>query len=99
MWKAIVAGLLLGAAVSGLSLPLTGQREAFDANPAWHLTATFLAGALGTLPAPRFWSPSAKSASLPATGSSPCSADRTSSLHSGSKRSWRSDVMYLYETQ
>jgi hypothetical protein len=55
MWKVIVAGLLLGAAVSGLSLPLTGQREAFDASPAWYLTATFLAGALATLPAPRFW--------------------------------------------
>ena len=55
MWKVIVAGLLLGAAVSGLSLPLTGQREAFDASPAWYLTAAFLAGALATLPAPRFW--------------------------------------------
>lgn len=55
MWKVIALGLLLGAAVSGLSLPLTGQREAFDAGPAWYLTATFLAGALATLPAPRFW--------------------------------------------
>lgn len=55
MWKVIALGLLLGAAVSGLSLPLTGQREAFDASPAYYLTAAFLAGALATLPAPRFW--------------------------------------------
>jgi hypothetical protein len=46
MWKVIALGLLLGAAVSGLSLPLTGQREAFDASPASYLTAAFLA--LGT---------------------------------------------------
>lgn len=54
-WKVIALGLILGAAVSGLSLPLTGQREAFDASPAYYLTAAFLAGALATLPAPRFW--------------------------------------------
>jgi hypothetical protein len=55
MWKVILLGLTLGAAVSGLSLPLTGQREAFDASPAYYLCAVFLAGALATLPAPRFW--------------------------------------------
>lgn len=55
MRKVILLGLILGAAVSGLSLPLTGQREAFDASPAYYLTAAFLAGALATLPAPRFW--------------------------------------------
>lgn len=55
VWKVILSGLVLGAAVSGLSLPLTGQREAFDASPAYYLSAAFIAGALATLPAPRFW--------------------------------------------
>jgi len=55
VWKVILPGLILGAAVSGLSLPLTGQREAFDASPAYYLSAAFIAGALATLPAPRFW--------------------------------------------
>lgn len=54
-WKALLLGVALGAMLAGLALPLTGHREAFDASPAYYLTATFIAGILATLPAPRFW--------------------------------------------
>lgn len=54
MWKVLALGFVLGAVVSGLSLPLTGHREAIDASPLYYLTATFIAGALATLPAPRY---------------------------------------------
>lgn len=54
-WKTLSLGIALGAMIAGLALPLAGQREAFDASPAYYLTATFVAGVLATLPAPRFW--------------------------------------------
>ena len=55
MWRVLAGGMILGATVSALSLPLTGHREAFDASPLYYLTAMFFAGALATLPRPRFW--------------------------------------------
>ena len=57
-WKigrVLLAGLACGAAVWGLSVPLTGMREPFDAPGYYYLVAMFLAGVLAALPAPRHW--------------------------------------------
>ena len=54
-WLALVAGLGCGAIVWWLSIPLTGQREPFDAPGPYYLVAMFLAGVVAALAAPRFW--------------------------------------------
>jgi hypothetical protein len=55
MFNVFCMGLVVGALLSGLSMPLTGQREAFDASPLYYFVGSFLAGALATLPAPKYW--------------------------------------------
>lgn len=55
MWWVAVAGVLLGAAVWGFSVPLTGMREPFDSDGVYYPAAMFLAGVLATLPSPRHW--------------------------------------------
>jgi hypothetical protein len=54
-WLVLAAGLLCGAVVWWLSVPLTGVREPFDSASLYYLVAMFLAGVFATLPAPRYW--------------------------------------------
>jgi hypothetical protein len=51
----VLAGIACGSIVWGLSVPLTGMREPFDAPGLYYIAATFTAGVLATLPAPRYW--------------------------------------------
>jgi hypothetical protein len=53
-WRAMLAGLICGAAVWALSVPLAGAREAFDA-PGYYLPAMLVAGIVAAWPAPRYW--------------------------------------------
>ena len=50
----IAAGLVCGAAVWALSVPVTGLREPFDA-PLFYYPVMIVAGALAAWPAPRYW--------------------------------------------
>lgn len=54
---AIVAasGLLLGALVWAISVPLTGHREPFDGSIVYYALSTFVAGALSAWASPRHW--------------------------------------------
>jgi hypothetical protein len=54
-WRVLVAGVLCGAAVWALSIPVTGMREPFDSPGVYYPIAMLAAGALAALPAPRFW--------------------------------------------
>lgn len=54
-WLVLATGLLCGAAVWWLSVPITGMREPFDSTSLYYPVAMFLAGAFATLPAPRYW--------------------------------------------
>lgn len=49
------AGLVLGALVWVISVPLTGQREPFDGPILYYAVSTFFAGALSAWPSPRHW--------------------------------------------
>ena len=51
----LLAGIAGGAAVWGLSIPITGMRELFDSPTVYYWVAVFIAGILGALPAPRYW--------------------------------------------
>jgi hypothetical protein len=51
----LLAGMAGGAAVWGLSIPITGMREPFDSPTIYYWVAMFIAGILGALPAPRYW--------------------------------------------
>ena len=51
----LLAGMAGGAAVWGLSIPITGMREPFDSPTFYYWVAVFIAGILGALPAPRYW--------------------------------------------
>jgi hypothetical protein len=51
----LLAGLASGAAVWGLSVPVTGMREPFDSPSHYYMVAMFVAGILAALPAPRYW--------------------------------------------
>ena len=53
--RVLLAGLACGAVVWGLSLPVTGMREPFDAPGPYYVAAMFAAGVLAALPAPRYW--------------------------------------------
>ncbi len=50
-----LAGIVCGAIVWGLSVPLTGMREPFDSPSYYYPVAMFMAGILAALPAPRYW--------------------------------------------
>ncbi len=50
-----LAGLACGAGVWALSVPITGMREPFDSPGPYYIVATFVAGVLAALPAPRYW--------------------------------------------
>ena len=50
-----LAGIACGAIVWGLSVPITGMREPFDSPGFYYFVATFIAGVLAALPAPRYW--------------------------------------------
>lgn len=54
-WPVLAAGILCGAAVWGLSVPLTGVREPFDSPGFYYPVAMLVAGAIAALPAPRYW--------------------------------------------
>ena len=51
----LLAGMVCGALVWALSVPVTGLREPFDSPGYYYITAMFIAGTLATLPAPRYW--------------------------------------------
>ena len=51
----LLAGLVCGALVWALSVPITGLREPFDAAGYYYFAAMFIAGLLAALPAPRYW--------------------------------------------
>ena len=51
----LLAGMVCGAIVWGLSMPLTGAREPFDSPTFYYVVAMFIAGILAALPAPRYW--------------------------------------------
>ena len=51
----LLAGLVCGAIVWGLSVPLTGMREPFDSPSYYYMVAMFIAGLVAALPAPRYW--------------------------------------------
>ena len=53
--RVLLAGLACGAVVWGLSVPVTGMREPFDAPGPYYIVAMFAAGVLAALPAPRYW--------------------------------------------
>lgn len=50
-----VAGLILGALVWAISVPLTGQREPFDGSMLYYALSTFAAGALSAGLSPKHW--------------------------------------------
>ena len=54
-WLVFTTGLLNGAVVWWLSVPLTGAREPFDSPGLYYPVAMLLAGGVATLPAPRYW--------------------------------------------
>ena len=54
-WVVFIAGLLCGAVVWGLSVPLTGAREPFDSPSLYYPVAMLVAGVIAALPAPRYW--------------------------------------------
>lgn len=54
-WRVSLTGLVCGAVVWALSIPLTGTREPFDSDTLYYPVAMFAAGVVATLPAPRYW--------------------------------------------
>jgi hypothetical protein len=53
--RALLAGMICGALVWALSVPLAGTREPFDAASLYYPTAMFLSGVAASLVAPRYW--------------------------------------------
>lgn len=54
-WIALIAGIVCGALVWAMSIPITGAREPFDSPSAYYKVAMFFAGIVSSVPAPRFW--------------------------------------------
>jgi hypothetical protein len=53
--RAFIVGVLCGAAVWALSIPVTGAREPFDSPTMYYPAAMFCAGVVAALPAPGYW--------------------------------------------
>lgn len=55
VWVTLLAGMMCGAVVWALAVPLAGVREPFDSNTEYYHVAMFISGLSAALVSPRHW--------------------------------------------